>query len=63
MKDPARRLGGGVNDGQELRQHPFFKVTTFKKIAYLLVHVSSILQTIKSSFKKKYIGNSYNLIS
>jgi len=31
VKDPARRLGGGINDGEELKQHPFFKVITFKK--------------------------------
>lgn len=24
-RDPARRLGGGKNDGEEIRRHPWFR--------------------------------------
>jgi serine/threonine protein kinase len=29
MKDPRKRLGGGKSDAEELKRHPFFKVSFF----------------------------------
>lgn len=29
VKDPRQRLGGGEADAEELKQHPFFKVSIF----------------------------------
>jgi len=33
VKDPARRLGGGVLDGEELKQHPFFATLNWDDVA------------------------------
>lgn len=29
VKDPRQRLGGGEDDADELKRHPFFKVNIF----------------------------------
>jgi hypothetical protein len=29
VKDPRKRLGGGKGDAEELKRHPFFKVSSF----------------------------------
>lgn len=31
-KDPSRRLGGGLSDALELKQHPFFRVGIYIQI-------------------------------
>ena len=29
VKDPRKRLGGGEEDAEELKRHPFFNVSSF----------------------------------
>lgn len=36
VKDPRRRLGGGEEDAEELKRHPFFNVSSFPLLMFTL---------------------------
>lgn len=59
-KDPCRRLGGGPSDSEELKQHSFFKVRSFRH-----VHIRSTYRGPSAVFiwitKPNLIGKQQNL--
>jgi ribosomal protein S6 kinase alpha-5 len=36
VKDPRKRLGGGEEDAEELKRHPFFRVSSFPFLIFIL---------------------------
>mmetsp|Transcript_17084 Transcript_17084/g.47880 ORF Transcript_17084/g.47880 Transcript_17084/m.47880 type:complete len:393 (+) Transcript_17084:135-1313(+) len=59
-RDPERRLGGGLSDGEEVKAHPFFKNTNWQKVD-LRGYEPPFRPNVRSAldvkyFEKEFIG-------